>query len=129
MMAHMNDFVDLNASFGTAAEPFEPETPDLTVKAEKLQDLDLEHELLAQYKRATKLLNDIEYGSDIPLAQKASALNSITTILANITKTQTDLYNMERLKKLEAVLIDVLREFPEVQAQFMANYKARLDVL
>ena len=93
-----------------------------------LGNLDLDKELLDQYKRATRLLAAAEHDSEIPLSQKATALNSISTIISNITKTQTDLYNAERLKLLENTLISVLKNFPDIKEQFLEEYQIALGL-
>lgn len=100
---------------------------DLPKDVASLSDLDLDEELLAQYKRARRLLALAEHDEEVPLSQKATALNAISTIITNITKTQTELYNAERLKTLELVLISVLKRFPEIKEQFLAEYEAALS--
>lgn len=106
----------------------EPEVElDLPKDVASLSDLDLDEELLAQYKRARRLLALAEHDEEVPLSQKATALNAISTIITNITKTQTELYNAERLKTLELVLVSVLKRFPEIKEQFLAEYAAALN--
>lgn len=85
-------------------------------------NLNLETELLEQYNRARRLLHDAEYDSDVPLNQKAQALNSATAIIGALIKSQADLYSLERIKKIETVLLDTLRAFPELQEMFMRQY-------
>lgn len=96
------------------------------VKQTELKDLDLEVELLAQYKKAQALLDDADKE---PLNQKAQTLNAITLILQAIIKSQQDLYNIERLKTLENTLIKVLQEFPEIKHQFLEAYEKELKKL
>lgn len=96
------------------------------VKQTELKDLDLEVELLAQYKKAQALLDDADKE---PLNQKAQTLNSITLILQTIIKSQQDLYNIERLKTLENTLIKVLQDFPEIKHQFLDAYEKELKKL
>ena len=96
------------------------------VKQTELKDLDLEVELLAQYKKAQTLLDDADKE---PLNQKAQTLNSITLILQAIIKSQQDLYNIERLKTLENTLIKVLQDFPEIKHQFLDAYEKELKKL
>lgn len=88
--------------------------------------LDLENELLAQYNLAKKLIHDAEYDSDIPLNQKAQAINSAAAILGALIKNQSDLYSLERIKKIEAILIRTLQRFPELRDAFMAEYSVAL---
>jgi hypothetical protein len=88
--------------------------------------LNLEDELLEQYNRARKILHDASYDEGIPLSQKAAALNSATSIIGALIKSQAELYSLERIKKIENVLIATLKKFPELQDEFMAAYSIDL---
>lgn len=88
-----------------------------------LATLDLSAELYAQYVKAKNLLTE---SSSEPLNQKAQTLNSIVSVLAVIAKIRTELYNAERLKKLESCLIEALLEFPALQEAFMERYEREL---
>lgn len=98
------------------------------VTAKTLADLDLEQELLQQYKDAKLLLSEALYDSsgETPLNQKAQIVNSITNILKQLADIKTQLYNAERLKMLETILVDTLKHYPELKEDFLANYKAVL---
>lgn len=102
------------------------DTPAREDKTLELKDLDLEKELLNQYKKAQELL---EFSDGEPLNQKAQTLNSITNILQAIIKSQQDLYNVERLKTLETTLITVLQGFPEIKHKFLDAYERELKKL
>ena len=102
------------------------ESPVPERKSVELKDLNLETELLNQYRKAQELL---EYSDDEPLNQRAQTLNSITNILQAIIKSQQDLYNVERLKTLENTLIKVLQGFPEVKHKFLDAYEKELKKL
>lgn len=91
--------------------------------------LNLEEQLLAQYNRAGRLLHEASYDKDTPLSQKAAALNSATTILGALTRMQAELYSLERIKAIESCLIEVLKEFPDVQAEFLKRYEEALTEL
>jgi hypothetical protein len=112
-------------------EPSEIEKPAIQPQYVPLTDfksLNIENELLEQYNRARKLLQDAEFEDGTGLNQKAQVLNSITSILAAITKMQSELYDVERVKILEGTLIDVLLEFPEVKDAFLTRYRKALNV-
>jgi len=101
--------------------------PPSRVHATKLAELDLDGELLAQYKNALILREATEYDEEIPLSQKAQLLNTINSILTSITKNQTELYDAERLKLYEGTLITVLKKFPELSEAFFAAYEEALS--
>lgn len=88
--------------------------------------LNLEVELLEQYNRARKLLHDANYDDEIPLNQKAATINSATSIIGALIKSQAELYSLERIKKIETVLIEVLKAFPDLQEEFMTKYAEAL---
>lgn len=94
----------------------------------KLADLDLESELMLQFSTAKRLLAAAELDDGVPLNQKAQASNSITSVLATISKIRTELHSAERLKTLESTLIATLKEFPELNAAFLAAYTKALNV-
>lgn len=109
----------------------EPEVPPVIVPELEeltLSGLDLKHELLTQYNRARQLLHQASYDSGIPLNQKATVINSATTILAALVKSEAELHSVAEVKKIEAVLIETLRLFPEVQEMFMKLYKEAGEV-
>lgn len=94
----------------------------------KLSDLNLAEELALQFKQAKALYNDIATDDDIAANQKAQVLNTVTNIIATITKSQTELYNAERLKKLETAVLKALKTLPlPEQEAFFELYKGYLS--
>ena len=87
-------------------------------------DLNLEDELLVQYNRARELLHDAKYLEDVPLNQKAQVINSATSILGALIKNKAELYSLERIKKIENILLDTLKSYPDMQETFLAQYSA-----
>lgn len=120
------DFPSLGDSHAPRDVPdvYVPPYVDLTSAS-----LNLEEQLLAQYNRAGRLLHEASYDKDTPLSQKAAALNSATTILGALTRMQAELYSLERIKAIESCLIEVLKEFPDVQAEFLKRYEEALTEL
>jgi len=90
----------------------------------KLADLDLERALMLQYHRTQALLaKTLDAGADVPANQKAQVANSCAAVLQQIVKMQAELYNAERLKAIESVLIKVLKTLPkEAQELFVETY-------
>lgn len=104
-----------------------PEAPKeklrVILEVPKLEDLDLSAELYNQYVLAKQLLSDAD---DQPLNQKAQTLNSIVSILRDISKVRTDLFNAERIKAIESALLMTLKDFPEMSTAFLESYEAAL---
>lgn len=99
----------------------------VNIAATSLAELDLDKELLDQYKNAKQLLKDVDDDEETPLNQKAQIMNTITAILTKIIENQTALYDAERIKLIESVLIDVLKGFPEINQAFLLRYKEALS--
>jgi hypothetical protein len=118
----------LDASFEHPDFPKAPEAPtaDYGIEVATLRELNLEGELLKQYQKANRLMVDAELDKATTPPMKAAVMNSIRGILADIVKMQTELYNAERLKTLEAILLSVLKEFPALNNAFLAKYKEAL---
>lgn len=94
----------------------------------KLEDLDLAEELALQFKQAKALYNETMNDDEVAPNQKAQELNTITSIIASITKAQAELYNAERLKKLEAATLKALKSLPKTsQEDFFTLYSEYID--
>ena len=116
----MNDFPD----FALGATPTLPQTPlPRKINAASLSELNLDEELLIQYQNAMSTFELIRYDPETPANQKAQILNTISAILTNIVKLQTELYDAERLKKLESTLIATLQAFPDIKEEFLQAYE------
>jgi hypothetical protein len=96
------------------------------VTATTLSELNLEDELLTQYKTARSLLELVKSDNQTPLNQKAQVMNTITTLLSNILRMQENLHNVERMKIIENVLIDTLKEHPKLRDKFLPAYEKAL---
>ena len=104
-----------------------PQLPTKTqVTASTLNDLDLDKELLDQYKAAKSVFEDIQYAQDIAPNQKAQVINTITSILQNIVKVQQELHNVERMKLIENVLITTLQNHETLKEAFLRDYEIAL---
>ena len=97
------------------------------VPLKKLSELDTPSELMLQYQRAETLAQDVLTDPDIAANQKAQVLAAVTAVLTQIIKLQTDLHNSQQFKRIEMIMIDTLKAFPEMQAAFMEAYRANLD--
>lgn len=92
-----------------------------------LKDLNMEEELARVYAEARQFLSDVRL-VDAPPNQVAQVFNTISSILKEITKTQTELYNSERLKRIEAAVVQAIKLAPkESQDVFFNEYEKLLD--
>lgn len=100
------------------------ETLDLNIP------IDVQAELYLQYHNAKRLFVYTESDPDTPTNQKAQVLNTLAAILAQITKTQTELHSIQRVRAIEETLIAILKEQSEEFRQtFMNLYEAKLAEL
>ncbi len=95
-----------------------------------LAQINLLEELARQLVDAKNLYEGIRDNNRILPNQKALVLNSLTSIITQITRAQESLHNVETLKRLEDALIETLKTLPaDAQAAFFDTYKAKLDSL
>ena len=92
-----------------------------------LKNLDLDAELYNAYAKAKNYLADVQSDESIPPNQLAQLMNTISAILKEIVKMQTELHNAEKVKKLEAAMIQAIKLAPlESQQAFLVQYEAIL---
>lgn len=104
-----------------------PPPPPPEEEQQSLQDVNLAHELVRQYKLANALYEDAKLDLEATPQQKAAVLNTIRSILQQIITMQTALYNAERMKRLESILLNTLKTLPEAaRLQFMSDYEREL---
>lgn len=104
-----------------------PETDEFAADVD-IETLDLDSELVKVYAKAQKLLDTIVGSVDVPANQQAQVFNSVVTMLDRLAKMRTDVYNAERLRKLEQSLIRTLQAYPqELQEAFLRDYERSLS--
>ena len=97
-----------------------------TTLLSSLDELDLSQELLQAYNKAKTLLSEAEYDESIPLNQKSRRSTVLQLSCRRLQKTQETLHNTQTVTKIEAVLINTLKNFPEIREEFLAAYEAAL---
>lgn len=81
-----------------------------------LSDVNLVKETMIQFKKAKKLQIDASAeDSEVPMNQRAQVQNSIANILDRLSKMQTELYDSEKLKRLQAAVIKIVKTLPKEQ--------------
>lgn len=78
-----------------------------------LKGLNLDTELFNNYRDAKDFLETVLHDSSIAPNQVAQTFNTLTAILKEIVKSQTEVYNAERVKLLEQAMILALKNVPE----------------
>lgn len=118
-----------------AAKPFSLESLDTAqllslreaiearLPARRLSELDLEKETVVQMMQARATLATLLASGEDP-HKVAPTLNALTTLLAQLSKLQADLYSSERVKAMESALIATMQSQPdEVKAKFFDTYE------
>lgn len=90
----------------------------------QLSGMNLEEELVRQLQRAKELqaltLDDVE----VPANQKAAVMNAVASAIGALVEMQEALYNAERFKAIEAIMIEALKVLPEdVATKFLDEYE------
>lgn len=106
-----------------------------------LKSIDLGEELSVQLRTAKMLLQEALADDETAFGQKAQTAMVLQRLLQDLVKMRTELYNAERLKELEQMLIDAFREvgsliarddtvsqemFNEVKNAFFSSYERML---
>ena len=94
-----------------------------------LNELNLENALMEQYNTVIRLRDMTMDDEQVAPNQKAQVLNTAQALLAQITKSQVDLYNAERVKKLELALVATIKTLPKDAKQvYFTLYEQNLGL-
>jgi len=93
---------------------------------QSVKELNLEDELLQQYTKTKRLMNEVLEDLDVAPNQKAQVANSVVGTLGQLVKLQEDLKLQEAMKLMESTLIDVIKTLPQdVKDEFFEVYEAQ----
>lgn len=93
---------------------------------DSIDDLDLEAELVHQFRKTKTLYGEICKDPEVAPNQKAQVANSLVATLGQLVKLQQDLRRDEKLKLIEGVLIETIKVQPEAfKTEFFDEYEAR----
>lgn len=91
--------------------------------AERLEDLNMEQELVKQYNAVRHLQDEVMMDPETPANQKAQVANSVASTIKMLVETQEKYYSQERFKRIESLLIRTLKTWPQEQAaEFIDEY-------
>lgn len=108
-------------------DAYEPPVLEPRAELTELKQLNLDNELLQNYQSAKEYLEHIRFDESTQPNQVAQVMNTINAILKEIVKMQTELYDAERVKKIESAIIATMKNQPEdVQRQFFEEYELAL---
>jgi hypothetical protein len=89
-----------------------------------LKELNLDDELLCQYKAVLDLQTKAFEDIDTPANQKAQVANSVASTLQSIVKMHLEINRDERLKRIENALLESVKTLPEKErSAFFERYE------
>ena len=95
--------------------------------ARSIKDINLSRELVLQFMAVQELQNEVLKDDETPANQRAQVANSVAAVLGQIAKLQQEIYTSERLKTIEAKLVEALNQLPkDLQVSFLQVYEACL---
>lgn len=100
---------------------------DALLPVRRLKDVNMEVELVRQLSVVHRLQREVISDDNTPANQKAQVAGQVANVLAVLSKLQVEVYSSERLKKIEAVLIETINLMSaEAQTFFFQEYEGRL---
>jgi hypothetical protein len=100
---------------------------DELMPVRRLKDLNLETELVIQLQSVQRLQNSVINDNNTPANQKAQTAGQVASALATLSKLQSEVYSSERMKMIEAILIEAVKDLPLASQQaFMTRYEDAL---
>jgi hypothetical protein len=91
---------------------------------DELASLNLEEELVSQYRKTKDLMDEVLADMDTPANQKAQVCNAVVSTLGQLVKLQEDLRKEQTLKVMEACLVEAIKTLPEqVKNEFFSEYE------
>ena len=93
---------------------------------DSLDSLNLEKELVGQYRLVQRLQSDVITNDDFAPNQRSQVAGQVASTLQQLVKLQEDLKREQTLKLMESVLVDMIKSMPEdFKTNFFAEYKQR----
>lgn len=96
--------------------------------ARDLRDINMERELVLQLMTLQELQARVLAEEETPANQMAQVANSLSSALTGLAAVQSKIYSSERIKRIEQILLDCLRDLPaETVSEFMDGYERLLE--
>jgi hypothetical protein len=88
-----------------------------------LREMNLEEELVRQYRKVVLLQDEVLKDDEIPANQRAQVAGQVASTLQHLIKMQTEFHTSERFKEIENLMIKHMRALPkDVAEAFLADY-------
>ena len=104
------------------------EKPTAPARSSDLGAIQVSDELALMFSSAKVLLDRVLNDPETPANQQSQVLNSVSAILEKITKIRTELYDSERIRRIEQVLVRVMKDQPlAIREAFVTQYERALN--
>lgn len=93
--------------------------------------IDLNQQMEEHLQRVTELAEEAANDGDQGFQSRSSAMSACSTMLVQLTKAQESLVTMERLNKVEQIIIDTVKEYLSEQQleHVLAELEKKLEAL
>ena len=97
---------------------------DRRLPEDSLDSLNLEKELVGQYRRVKRLQDDVIMDDEIPPNQRSQVAGQVASTLQQLVKMQMEFQNPERFRAIENLLIKSIKLMSRDAAEaFIAEYE------
>lgn len=87
--------------------------------------INLKKKIDEHFRRVEALAVEAENDESQSYSSRASAMVACSNMLKELTKSRADVYNMERLMKIEQITVEVVKEF--LTTEQIESFLSRLD--
>ena len=96
---------------------------DRRLPEDSLDSLNLEKELVGQYRVVKRLQDDVITDDDIAPNQRSQVAGQVASTLQQLVKLQVDLKQGEQMKRMESAFLEAIEDLEEsAKAKFFAAY-------
>ncbi len=101
---------------------------DAKLPVKNLKDMDMARELVLQVQALQALQRRVLREEETPANQVAAVANALSSALSNLVRVQDTTYTSERLKRIEAILVECVQTLPmKAQKEFFDRYESMLN--
>ena len=94
---------------------------------ETLSSMNLEHELVSQYRKVQELQQAVLNDDGIAANQRSQVAGQVASTLQQLIKMQTEFHTAERFKAIENLMIHYMKKLPVDVAEAFINEYERLE--
>jgi hypothetical protein len=90
--------------------------------------LDLNKEVLDHFQRIKTIAVEAEHDAEESYSSRAAAMSALSSILRELTKTQSEILSMQLIQNLQAAIVEALEDYDqELKDKVIELLEARLN--